>query len=227
MSINYEIKNSLLFPYSYGYQHFKMASSPQIEWKERVMHITLGILEWIPVVNYIIAIADRILHPRWLWDFISSEINVDQLPFADQTNILLYNCKNLLPGLGIGIRDEKTFSQEAQALQLVDYKWYQILEKQDTVRETSLTRSRNFAIMDRINQPFMQGKIEGKPVVFISRPTARTATYEGKELSIIFNDGSCIPMCRDLLGNCFSYISRLPEVSPGLIDFAKTFKTKK
>jgi len=60
VNINYEI-NNILFPFSFAFQHF--AAIPQeAEWKGRIVHLIVGILECIPPINYIIAIFDSLFN---------------------------------------------------------------------------------------------------------------------------------------------------------------------
>lgn len=53
--INYDV-NNLFFPFSYAKQHF--SAIPQAVWKDRIVHLIIGVLELILPVNYIIAIFD-------------------------------------------------------------------------------------------------------------------------------------------------------------------------
>jgi hypothetical protein len=235
--INYEV-NNLLFPFKYGIQHFKIACSKEhVEWKGRVVHFVLGVLEMMPLVNYIIAIVDRIFHPKWLWNVITSEIDFDKLPTYDQSDIDFPQNNVRLPGIGIGIPKREVFLHGCgDAMQLPHYKWFDFLEKDDYTHWNSLIRSRNITIINRMTHPMMKGlDVHGLPMLLIARPTTRpekvwessllrqkmTRSYIGNEVSIIFSNGTCISMCADTSGDCFSKISRLPEASPGLIDFVK------
>lgn len=56
-------------PYNYGYQHMKIALHKENTWhghkihlKDRVKHFTLGLAEWVPVLNIIVALTDRAMN---------------------------------------------------------------------------------------------------------------------------------------------------------------------
>jgi molecular chaperone DnaK len=53
-----EIANKILFPFDIAKNHFK-AFQQETEWKGRIVHLIVGVLECIFPINYIIAIFDR------------------------------------------------------------------------------------------------------------------------------------------------------------------------
>lgn len=241
--LNYEIKNSFLFPFSYGKQHLQNAFiKNKASLKNRCVHLVLGITEMIPVVNYIIAIADRIFHPAWIWDLAYSKIpNFESLPVFDQTDIPVVDSgKNeKYHGLGIGINDEKFYQKINRPMTFWDklamqrpYPWYYILETDDTLDGCrSALNARNFEIINRAKPGISRGIINNEKVLFVKTPTKRPSkehyydmigqvfkkAYEGDEVSIIFKDGRCINIFINRSEH-LSTISRMPEKSPGLID---------
>lgn len=232
--INYEIKSNLSFPFSYGAQHL-LAAKNSVEWKGRTVHVILGIAEMIPLVNYIIAIFDRLFHPTWLWDLTTSWIpNFDQLPSIEQRDIELPFANVSIPGLGIRQPLSALKMRSCSVLQSISYPWHAVWREQDTKNWGSLVRDRNQAIIARANHPVMRGQDgEGNPVLIISRPAFRqnetiriagiemTRTYVGNEVSLLFKDGTYLDMCLTNHGDCFSRISRWPEGSAHLISFIK------
>lgn len=59
-NINYDI-NGLLFPFTFASRHFE-AMSQEVAWQGWTVHLIVGILEYIPPINYIVAIFDSIFN---------------------------------------------------------------------------------------------------------------------------------------------------------------------
>lgn len=53
------VTDALLYPYSRAYDHF--AQVPQANWNGRIVHVIVGLLECIPVINYAIVSIDLVV----------------------------------------------------------------------------------------------------------------------------------------------------------------------
>lgn len=211
MTINYYITplNTLTFPYSYGAQHIKHSFQKEISLKERVKEFILGISEMIPVINYIIAFVDRIFHPSWAWDVITSKNpnwkNVDDITAK-------------IPPLNLQEKGNRS-------LMTKNYKWYQLYPTRDTKSHNSVQQERNKTILALMEEKkFVRGvDPQGNNFVILST--------NNKEVLALFKNGTCIDIYKKNIYRNFSdgtkvedcyrpsTISRIPERIPALKKF--------
>ncbi len=56
-----KVSEVLLYPYSRAQMHFKEAA--RSEWKGRTVHYVIGVLEFIPIINYLVLLVDLAVRP--------------------------------------------------------------------------------------------------------------------------------------------------------------------